>query len=123
MTKKEKHNLSCLLVAHHVRNQLEDLHAGKFPVSLSGDYSDVKVVTPEREIPWNELSRISEEEMHFLMLEIEKTIKNVLSNKEYFIENYGEKDFYHMLKNVLFKNGPTWNRKDYKDYKDFTKGL
>lgn len=114
MTKKEKNRLQALIIAHHVRNTLEDLHAGKIPKSLTGDYTDVKVVTPEREIPWNELSRISEEEMHFLMLEIEKSIRAVLYNSEYGINKFGEKEFYHMLKNVLFKNGPTWNRKDYK---------
>ena len=75
MTKKEKNSLQALLIACHVRNTLEDLHAGKVPQSLIGDYTDVKVVTPNREIPWNELSRISGKEMHFLMLEIEKSIQ------------------------------------------------
>lgn len=41
----------------------ENLHSGKFPSSATGDYSDVKVVTPFGEIPWNKLSRISDEEM------------------------------------------------------------
>jgi hypothetical protein len=56
---------------HCVRNtQLEDLHSGTFPCSASGDYSDVKVVTPYGEIPWNQLSRISDPEMKALMREI-----------------------------------------------------
>ena len=36
-----------------VRNTfLEDLHSGTTPSSRSGDFSDVKVVTPFGEIPW-----------------------------------------------------------------------
>lgn len=43
-----------------VRNTfLEDLHAGKAPDTETGDYSDVKIVTPTQEIPWNELSRFT----------------------------------------------------------------
>jgi hypothetical protein len=42
-----------------VRNTcIEDLHAGIEPSSQAGDFSDVKVVTPYGEIPWNKLSRI-----------------------------------------------------------------
>jgi hypothetical protein len=54
-----------------VRNTfLEDLHAGKSPDSKTGDYSDVKVVTPYGEIPWNNVSRISDDEMKTLMQEV-----------------------------------------------------
>ena len=43
-----------------VRNTfLEDLHAGVTPSSQSGDYADVKVVTPYGEIPWRDVSRVS----------------------------------------------------------------
>lgn len=56
--------LAKLLVLNCVRNTfIEDLHIGTLPSSKTGDYSDVKVVTPYGEIPWNELSRISDEEM------------------------------------------------------------
>jgi hypothetical protein len=59
------------LVQRCVRNtQLEDLHAGITPASKSGSYDDVKVVSPYGEIPWNELSRISDLEMKALMIEI-----------------------------------------------------
>lgn len=59
------------LVQRCVRNtQLEDLHAGTFPGSQTGIYDDVKVVTPYGEIPWNELSRISDAEMKALMIEV-----------------------------------------------------
>ncbi len=54
-----------------VRNTgLEDLHAGRFPVSRTGDFSDVIVRTPDGDIPWTELSRISDPEMKALMIEV-----------------------------------------------------
>lgn len=59
------------LVQRCVRlSQLEDLHAGTFPASQSGNYDDVKVVSPYGEIAWNDLSRISDAEMKALMIEI-----------------------------------------------------
>src|SRR5580700_10915751 len=66
-----------------VRNTcLEDLHAGKAARSRTGDYSDVKVVTPDREIPWSELSRISDEEMKKLMKQIVNKLYTVLMSLE-----------------------------------------
>jgi hypothetical protein len=58
------------LVEVCVRNALEGLHAGIFPSSRIGDYSDVKVVTPYGEIPWTRLARISDEELKPLMIGI-----------------------------------------------------
>ncbi len=52
-----------MMVGAARNSELENLHAGKVPVSKTGDFSDVYVVTPDRQIPWNELSRISDEEM------------------------------------------------------------
>ena len=51
-------------------SSLEDLHAGTFPSSQTGDYTDVKVVSPYGEIAWNRLGRISDEEMKPLIEEI-----------------------------------------------------
>jgi len=60
--------LAKAIVMHCMRNTcLEDLHAGVYPDSATGDYTDVKVVSPYGEIPWNEASRISEAEMRNLM--------------------------------------------------------
>jgi hypothetical protein len=60
--------LARAIVLHCVRNtRLEDLHAGIFPDSATGDYTDVKVVSPYGEIPWNKVSRISDAEMRSLM--------------------------------------------------------
>jgi len=45
--------LAKYITLHCFRNTdvLEDLHSGEVPISESGDYSDVKVITPDREIP------------------------------------------------------------------------
>lgn len=55
-----------------VRNTcLETLHAGPGAVSHTGDYSDVIVTDANgRQIPWSEVSRISDDEMRELMREI-----------------------------------------------------
>ena len=55
-----------------VRNTcLETLHAGPGVVSHTGDYSEVPVTDANgRQIPWSELSRISDDEMRDLMREI-----------------------------------------------------
>ena len=71
--------LALLCVRHTF---LEDLHSGKTAVSRTGDYSDVKVVTPDREIPWNELSRISDDEMKILMKQIVNKLYTVLISLE-----------------------------------------
>ena len=66
----ELERLTLALVETCVRNtSLEDLHAGRFPRSATGDWSDVTVMTPEGTIPWTEVSRISDAEMKTLMIE------------------------------------------------------
>ena len=66
-----------------VRNTfLEDLHCGITPSSKSGDFSDVKVVTPYGEIPWCKLSRLSDDEMKRLMKEIVDKIYTFLCRQE-----------------------------------------
>ena len=49
---------------------LEDLHAGTSPSSASGDYSDVSVRSPYGVIPWPEVSRLNDEEMKRLMIDV-----------------------------------------------------
>jgi len=49
---------------------LEDLHAGTIPDSQTGDYTDVVVRSPYGEIPWPRLSRLSDEEMKALMIDV-----------------------------------------------------
>jgi hypothetical protein len=62
-----------------VRNTcIEDVHAGITPNSQAGDYSDVKVVTPFGEIPWNRLSRITDDEMRAFMKQVVNRLYTVL---------------------------------------------
>lgn len=79
-----------LLTVEGVRNntELEDLHAGISPSSNVGDFTDVKVISPDGEIEWNQLSRISDVEMRSLMLSIEKALENALI----FYESLGSAD-------------------------------
>ncbi|WP_395745113.1 hypothetical protein [Prosthecobacter sp.] len=64
-----------------VRNtSIEDLHTGKVARSETGDYSDVRVVTPHGDIPWKELSRISDDEMKSLMKEVVDKVYTVLAS-------------------------------------------
>jgi hypothetical protein len=66
-----RQRLAKLMARDCFRNTtLEDLHAGRGPSSETGDYSDVKVVTPYGEIPWNTLSRLSDREMKALMIDV-----------------------------------------------------
>ncbi len=67
-----------------VRNtELENLHSGIAPSTTTGDYSDVKVVTPYGEIPWNEVSRFNDAEMKVLMKDIvNKVYTFMLHQKE-----------------------------------------
>jgi hypothetical protein len=63
--------LAKLMALECFRNsKLEDLHAGISPNSQSGDYSDVKVVTPYGEISWQRLGRFSDDEMKVLMIDV-----------------------------------------------------
>ena len=64
--------LARLMAVICVRNsRLEDLHAGRAPVSRTGDGSDIVVQDAEGTlIPWSEVSRIDDQEMRALMREI-----------------------------------------------------
>lgn len=82
-TEDEKAFFTLALVEQCVRNTgLEELHAGITPDSATGDYSDVKVVTPYGEIPWSSLSRISDEEMKALMIEVTNKVFTFLTHGE-----------------------------------------
>lgn len=83
LTESEKTRFSLALVEQCVRNTfLEALHSGMVPDSATGDYSDVKVVTPFGEIPWSQLSRISDAEMKQLMIEITNKVYTFLTYPE-----------------------------------------
>ena len=55
-----------------VRNtQIETIHAGKTPLTRTGDWSDVTVVDADgNRIPWTEVSHISDDQMRDLMRDI-----------------------------------------------------
>jgi hypothetical protein len=75
--------LALALVENCVRNsQLENLHAGTTPGTAVGDFSDVKVVTPFGDIPWNQLSRLSDEEMKALMIEVVNKVYTFITHME-----------------------------------------
>ena len=53
------------------KTHLETIHAGKTPVTRTGDGSDVIVVDADGNcIPWTEVSHISDDEMRELMRDI-----------------------------------------------------
>ncbi|MBF0116639.1 MAG: hypothetical protein HQM04_16545 [Magnetococcales bacterium] len=64
--------LAKMLAMLCVRNtRLEDLHAGRVPVSRTGDFSDVRVIDADgNEIPWLEVSHFDDDEMKALMKQI-----------------------------------------------------
>lgn len=70
---KEKwlQDVALMMAVNCVRNTvIENYHAGKSPSSKTGDYSDVKVVTPYGEIPWTEVSKISDKQMKVFNIEV-----------------------------------------------------
>jgi len=73
--------LAKFIALHCFRNTdvLEDLHSGEVPISESGDYSDVKVITPDGEIPWSDLSRFGDREMKALMIDVVNRCDHVLA--------------------------------------------
>jgi hypothetical protein len=76
MTPDDEHRIASqlarLMAVICVRNsRLEDLHAGRSPVSRTGDGSDIVVEDGEgNRIPWSEVARIDDTEMRALMREI-----------------------------------------------------
>jgi hypothetical protein len=73
--------LAKFIVLHCFRNTdvLEDLHSSAVPISESGDYSDVKVITPDGEIPWSDLSRFNNIEMKAMMIDVVNHCDRVLA--------------------------------------------
>jgi hypothetical protein len=63
--------LAKYMVLQCFRNSmLEDLHAGTSPSSASGDYFDVTVSSPYGVIPWAKVSRLNDDEMKRLMIDV-----------------------------------------------------
>ncbi|MDP2355087.1 MAG: hypothetical protein Q8M31_03365 [Beijerinckiaceae bacterium] len=76
MNERDEHRIAArlakIMAMICVRNsKLEDLHAGRVPVTRTGDYSDVFVVDADgQRCPWMEISRIDDDEMRDLMRQI-----------------------------------------------------
>ena len=51
-------------------SMLQNLHEGVAPSSATGDYADVIVRSPSGEIAWSQVSRINDEEMRRLMVDV-----------------------------------------------------
>ncbi len=102
MIDKEKiKKIALVMAVHGYRNSpIEDLHSGVFPTSKTGDFSDVKVVTPYGEIAWNDLSRISDEEMKHL----NKTIYNQIYTLMTLMETTGINPYF-----VMFTENNGWD--------------
>lgn len=79
--KKSQSEFAKLMTAACVRRgYLEKLHAGVAPVTRTGDYSDVKVIDADgREIPWNHVSRINQDEMKTLITGVVNRIHTFLA--------------------------------------------
>ena len=104
--------LARYIALHGVRNtELEELHSGISPSTKTGDYSDVKVVSPFGEIEWNEVSRISDREMRKLMIDVEAKIYHVLEQIPKLEKQAGsEKAFEKALKTILYDQfGASWD--------------
>src|SRR5207302_11370529 len=64
--------LAKYITLHCFRNTdvLENLHSGEVSISEFGDYSDVKVITPDREILWSDVSRFDNSDMKAMMIDV-----------------------------------------------------
>jgi hypothetical protein len=111
-----QHTLIRFLTEKAIRNSLEDLHTGIFPSTKTNDYSDVKVITPYGEIPWNNISRISDKELRTLMMEIEIKLHNtftslipklIMDN----INNDGTEQLITLLEK-MYEDGVSWDLKN-----------
>lgn len=63
--------LAKYMVLQCFRNSvLEDFHSGVAPCSASGDYADVMVSSPYGVIPWPRVSRLNDDEVKRLMIDV-----------------------------------------------------
>jgi hypothetical protein len=116
MDKKQAKLLARFLSEDSFRNSiLEDYHSGIFP-STKDKYKDVVVISPYGEIPFNELSRISDVEMRKLMLDAESKLVFLLMrlNQLNHLKLELSDEFIKALK-YRYKNGVSWDWKKFKN--------
>ena len=107
-------------------NTLEELHCGIFPSTKTGDYSDVKVITPYGEIPWNKLSRFNDKELRELMLEIETKLHNTFSSLiPKLILNSNDSESLMDKLEKRYEKGVSWDvcKEEWDKYQEFQKEL
>jgi hypothetical protein len=111
--KKAQTEFAKLMTAACVRRgYLEKLHEGATPVTRTGDYSDVKVIDAEgREIPWNEVSRIDQDEMKTLITGVVNRIHTFLA-RTLFSETE-DKAFDQALGRAAAPWTKTWDEPEY----------
>ncbi len=111
--KKSQSEFAKLMAAACVRRgYLEKLHAGATPVTRTGDYSDVKVIDAEgREIPWNMVSRINQDEMKTLMSGVVNRIHTFLART--LLSPSEDKAFMQALDKAAAPWTKTWDEPKY----------
>jgi hypothetical protein len=111
--RKSRSEFAKLMAAACVRRgYLEKLHAGFTPVTRTGDYSDVKVIDAEgREIPWNQVSRIDQDEMRTLITGVVNRIHTFLA-RTLFSETE-DKAFHQALDKAAVPWTREWDEPEY----------
>ena len=111
--KKSQSEFAKLMAAACVRRgYLEKLHEGVPPVSRTGDYSDVKVIDAEgREIPWNQVSRIDQDEMKTLMTGVVNRIHTFLARTLFSAAE--DKTFQQALDRAAVPWTKAWDKPEY----------
>jgi hypothetical protein len=94
------------------RGYLEKLHSGITPLTKTGDYSDVKVIDADgHEIPWNQGSRINQDEMKTLIIGVVNRIHTFLSRT--FLCSFGDREFNRALERSALPWTKTWDEPKY----------
>jgi hypothetical protein len=111
--KKSQNEFAKIMTAACVRRgELEKLHAGTTPVTRTGDFSDVKVIDADgREIPWNQVSRINQEEMKTLMTGVVNRIHTFLART--LLSPSEDKAFIHALDRAAAPWVKSWDEPKY----------
>lgn len=112
-TQNSQREFAKLMTAACVRRGfLEKLHAGVTPITRTGDYSDVKVIDAEgREIPWNHVSRINQDEMKTLITGVVNRIHTFLSRTIFSATR--DQAFEHALERCARPWTKTWDEPEY----------
>jgi hypothetical protein len=111
-TKSQSQFAKLIAAACVRRGYLEKLHAGITPVTRSGDYSDVKVIDADgREIPWNQVSRINQDEMKTLMTGVVNRIHTFLARTLF--SGTEDKAFQQALDRTAISWTHAWDEPEY----------